>query len=368
MNIYWIIVAIVIIFGMIMPQSGYNRKYYVVFMAIVHTFVCAFRYQYLVGDLVKYHTEFVHLRSASYLSDETIHEWKNTGFYWLMKFIGDITNGNYQAFLIVLSVFTGIVTAVLIYRYSPRPWLSYVVWNCMAFYLTYDFLAIKQGLAMAVLMLAMMCIFEEKPVGFWVLTLLAGFIHMPALIFLPAYYIANRRVNGILILTYIASAVVIFTFKMQIIDMVAELYYDDDFNLVKEGIGGRVIVIVLILLAGLFLKGFKEKRFSQLFNIIVVAAILQMFSGFDNVFTRLADYCLQFATLFIPMIFYDTKDADINRDAAPAILAFNERSIKIIVACIVMILIWWYWTTTFRIRITNKVDDFLNFRFFWQVN
>ncbi len=367
MSIYWLIVAIVIGFGMIMPQEWNSRKQYVVLMAGVHIFFCAFRYQFLTGDLIKYNTEFRHLQEVGYFSDQALHQWKNTGFYWLMKLIGDLTGGNYQAFLIVLAVLTGVITAVFIYRYSTKPWVSYLVWNCMNFYLLYDYLAIKQGLAMAVLMLAMMGIFEKKPTVFLAFTLLAGFIHMPALAFLPAYVVANRKVNGKLIFAYLVSAGVIFMFRVQIVDSVSDLYYEEAyFTLIKRGLGGKVYVIVLILLTGLVLKGFKEVRFNQLFNILVSAAILQMFSGFDNVYTRLADYYLQFAVLFIPAIFYEDKTSKRNDDALPALFWFNERSISLMVAVLAVILIWWYHTTCLGVPVGNDIDNYLNYRFMWQ--
>ena len=53
-KIYWMIIVAVIILGLIMPQKGYYKKYYVILMAGLHTFVCGFRYMYLVGDLRKY--------------------------------------------------------------------------------------------------------------------------------------------------------------------------------------------------------------------------------------------------------------------------------------------------------------------------
>lgn len=367
MSIYWFIVASVIVLGMIIPQDGYGRKIYVLIMASIHIFVCAFRYEYLTGDLIKYDTEFRHLQGVSFFSEEAIHDWKNTGFYWLMKVVGDVTNGNYQMFLIVLSIFTGVISAVFIYRYSSKPWLSYLVWNCMNFYLLYDFLAIKQGLAMAFLMVSMMCIFEEKPVAFLFFTVLAGFVHMPAIVFLPAYFIANRKVNTRLIVSYVVVAIVIFMFRTQIVELVSDLYYEDEnFTLMKEGIGGKTIVIILILIVGFLLKGFREKRFNQLFNIIVVAAILQMFSGFDNVFTRLADYYLQFSILFIPSIFYEDRRTEINRSATLAVLPFNERSICFLVIILVLVLVWWYHTTCLGITITNEIDNYLNYRFMWE--
>ena len=368
MSIYWGIVAASIILGMVMPQEGRKRKYYVFLMTFIHWFVCAFRYQFLTGDLIKYNTEFRHLQDVAYFSNTAIHDWKNTGFYWLMKFVGDVTGGDYQALLIVLATICCLLAGILIYRYSPKPWFSFVAWNCLGFYVTYDYLAIKQGLAMAILMISMMCIFEKKPIWFLLWTLLAGFIHMPALCFLPAYFLANRKLDGKMLTFYVVAAVVIFFSRNQIVEMVGEVYYEENsFTLVKEELGGRTIVIVLMLAAGLFLKGFREKRFSQLFNIIVVAAIFQMFSGFDNIFTRLADYYLQFTVLYIPMIFYNSKDSEIHRLASRPMFPFNLRSRKLLAACIVLILIWWYDTTMLGQTISYEVDNYLNYRFMWDV-
>ena len=50
-EIYWFIAIAVIVLGLIMPQQGPKRKYYIIIMAAIHTFVCGFRYQYLTGDL-----------------------------------------------------------------------------------------------------------------------------------------------------------------------------------------------------------------------------------------------------------------------------------------------------------------------------
>ncbi len=368
MSIYWMLVILIIVLGIVMPQRGPQRKNYVFLMTAIHTFVCAFRYEFLSGDLIKYNTIFRNLRNGGYFSELALNDWKNTAFYWLMKFIGDLSDGNYQLLLIVLAVITCVITGLVIYRYSPQPWLSFLVWNCLVFYIQYDMIAIKQGLAMALLLVAMTGILDKRPKRFLFFAFLAGCFHVPAWCFLPAYFIANRRLNGKMLIAYVAAAVVIYALKGPIVDFVGQLYYEDSsFSLVKEELGGRTIVIVIMLMAGLLLKGFREKQFSQLFNLVVVAAIFQMFSGFDNVFTRLADYYLQFTILYIPMIFYDCPDSSRNLHAAGPVLPFNYRSRQFFVACLVLVLIWWYDTTCLGTTIEYEVDNFLNFRFMWEV-
>lgn len=374
-KMYWIIVATVIILGQLMPQNGYKKKYYVILMACLHTFVCGFRYMYITGDLIKYsngYNYYYENPDISWFSKNVFNGGRNAGFEWVKKAVAIITNGDFQIFLLVLAIIAEVGLAILVYRYSPKPWLSYLVWNCMGFFVTYDFCAIKQGLAMSILVFAMICILEKKPSGFLFFTLLAGFVHTPALTFLPAYWLMNRKVNMRTIATYIVVAGVIFIFRNNIVHFLQDIYYagndEVDFVLQSDGLGGRVVVILLIVAVGVILKGFQEKDFSGLFNIIIVAAIFQMFSVYDNVFTRLADYYLQFVVLYIPMIFYNADyEVSIDRNASRAILLFNERSMKLIVSCVVLILIWWYWKTQLGLTITYETDNYLNFRFMWDV-
>lgn len=367
MSIYWIIIVLVIALGVIMPQQGYNRRYYIIIMAAVHSFVSGFRYMYLTGDLRKYAWDYGDMLNYGWFSDEVFHGGRNAGFYWLMKFFSMITSGNFQLFLLVLAIATEVIVAILIFRYSPMPWVSYLVWNCMGFYVG-SFSLIKQYLAMAIIMCALVCIFKKKPIAFLIFTLVASFIHMPALVFLPAYFIANRKVNTQTILGYIIIAGIIFIFRDPIVNWIVEFYYEEEtFKLATTGLGGRFTVIVLILLCGFCLKGFKEKYFAQLFNIIVVAAVIQMFSGFNNVFTRLSDYYLQFLILFIPMVFYDIPRSEISKKSVLPIFALNQRSIRLLVILLTLVLVWWYYTTCIGVTTLNPTDDYTNFRFMWDV-
>lgn len=374
-NMYWIIVAIVIILGYIMPQNGQDKKYYIILMASLHTFVCGFRYQYITGDLIKYSNVYRYYSlnpNLSWFSKTVFNNGRNAGFEWVKKFFAVMSNGNFQLFLFVLALFAEVTLAILIYKYSPKPWISYLVWNCMSFYMTYDFAAIKQGLAMSILVLAMICIMEKKPYYFVVLTLIAGFVHMPALAFLPAYWLMNYKTNSRSVILYAVPAGLVFIFRQRLVIFMQDIYYsgdgDVDFTSQSSNVGGRFAVILLICITGFLLKGLHEQDFAGLFNIILTAALLQMFSSYDNVFTRFADYYLQFLVLFIPMIFYDIDYKPVKHDKSHIpILWFDDRSIELLVMILTVILIWWYWRTNLGATVTSEVDNLLNFRFMWDV-
>ena len=152
-NIYYYMVAAVLLFGLLLPQHGKQKRIYVILMALLHTFVCGWRYMYLTGDLRKYaagESGYYILSQYGWFDDVVFNEGRNFGFYWLEKFLATISGNNFQVLLIVIAVIIEIAVAVIIYRYSPNPCLSYLIWNCFGFYV-FGFSAIKQALAMGIL-------------------------------------------------------------------------------------------------------------------------------------------------------------------------------------------------------------------------
>lgn len=365
-KIYYLILAAVIFFGMILPQRGKQKNIYVNLMAVLHAFVCGFRYQFLTGDLWKYYNSTDMLRNAEWFSNEVFAEGRNFGFQWIQKFFVLLTDGNFQVFLLFIAIIIEIGVARTILKYSPKPWLSFLTWNCFGFYV-FGFSAIKQALAMGILMWSFVAIMEERPGKFIVYTLLAGCIHTPALIFLPAYWIAKGRINLNKLILYVITFALVWVFRNPIVEYMGELYYEGetDFNN-ADSLGGRFFLIVLMLVFGFMVKGFTDKQFEKTFNLIVVGAGLQMFSGFNNVFTRLADYYLQFLIIYIPLLFMSNENT-VFRTGRNAVFRFSHRDVNYMVFMVTIALIGYYWLTNLSVDITYSVDNYLNFRFMWEV-
>ena len=306
MKTYLFIVAAVLVLGVFMEQRGNGNKKYIILMAALHTFVCGFRYMYLTGDLRKYAAGYYEIVKSGWLSENVLHEGRNTGFFLLMKVLSELTGGDFQIFLFFIALVTEITLAILIVRYSPLPWMSYLVWNCIGFYV-FGFSSIKQALAMGVLMIAMDAILQEKPRKFLIATLLAGLIHFPALVFLPAYWVANMKLergyliflSGLLILTYL--------FRDRLISFMTEAYYSSEMATTSQlrFLANKVIIILIIIVAALVIRPPQEndRLYRVLLHLMGIAAVIQTFAGYSNVFERLADYYFQFSVIFIPMVF-----------------------------------------------------------------
>lgn len=363
-SIYYILIAAVIILGMFMAQKGNQRKSYIVVMAVLHAFVSGFRYKYLTGDLIRYNTFFQDFRYFGWFSEEVFQEGRNFGFQWLMKLVCHITDGNYQIFLLIVAIIIEIAVAILIFNYSPKPWLSYLMWNCIGFYV-FGFSAVKQSLAMAILIFSYIAIIEEKPKHFVLWTLLAGTIHLPALAFLPAYPISKLKLNIRTIIGYVVSAVTIFLLREPIVTAISDMYYSEKDFAPDTFLGTRFLMMCLMLVIGALLKGFRGKHFSSLFMLIGVAAIFQMFCGYDNVFTRLADYYFQFVILYVPMLFSDFEEEYYPKRLGPQ-LVFDEGMIKLFIVFIVVFAIFFYNISSLA-PIETAIDDYTNYRFCWEV-
>ncbi len=363
-SIYYILIAAVILLGMIMSQKGETKKSYIVVMAILHAFVSGCRYKFLTGDLIRYNTLYFDYQFFGWFSEEVFQEGRNFGFQWLMKLIGHLTGQNYQVFLFIVALIVEISVAIVIYRYSPKPWLSYLMWNCIGFYV-FGFSAVKQSLAMALLMFSYINIIEKRPKRFIFWTLLAGTIHLPALVFLPAYLISKLRLNFKTLIGYVASAALIFMFREPIVEAFRDMYYSDKDFASDTFLGTRFIVICLMLIIGILLKGFRGKHFSSLFMLIGVAAILQMYCGYDNVFTRLADYYFQFVILYVPMLFSDFEE-EYYHNRLGAKIIMDESMKKLVIAFLIVFAIYFYSTSSLG-PIYVAVDDYTNYRFFWEV-
>ena len=362
-RVYYYIVAAVLGFAVLLPQHGRQKKIYIALMAILHTFVCGWRYMYLTGDLRKYAWGYYTIAESGWFSEEVFQGGRNFGFFWLQKLFSSLTNGDFQIFLIFIAIVTEIAVAIIIYRYSPAPWLSYLLWNCFGFYL-FGFSAIKQALAMALLMLAFTGIMEEKPKKFLLWTALAGCIHAPALIFLPAYWMAKSRLSIQKTIAYGVCAGLVFLFRNQIVVFVSDFYYDETDFMINKHVGGRFLMIAALLVIGVILRGFSGKDFSKLFNLMFVAALIQMFSGFDNVFTRLTDYYFQFVILYLPMMFYPEKDEAL-RPSRRLVLSRQQRVAALL--CVALLAGLYYYTTNLNHTIEYEVDNYLNYRFSWEV-
>ena len=197
---------------------------------------------------------------------------------------------------------------------------------------------------------------------------IAGAIHMPALVFLPAYWLAGMKVKPNIVLLYILLGVALYVFKDQFVAFIRTFYYEDDEVLVYSGkVGSRMIMILGFTAFGLLFQGFRDPVMGSLFHIMAIATILQLLAGFDNIFTRLTDYYFQMSVLYLPMTFFRREQVSKYTEGLRPVFAFNRRSLALLASAVVVFVLWFYWTYNINITISYEVDNYLNYRSMWDV-
>lgn len=313
MNYYALLVALVIVTALLMRgYRGGNKKYVIVACLLLFA-IFGLRDTLVIGgdSTSSYLHLFERMPSYSWSDILTLHGAFNTGYYALNKLVCDL-GGDYQMMITLIAAFVTICFGRLIYRYSPNP-LQSILYHFGLLFFTFHFSALKQSIAMAILMLAFDCIIERRAMRFFLLVMLAALFHAPALIFLPAFWIAKLNAGRRYLLILVVVLLFTFVFRTQIVNLMLTWYGSEDIIVSSEGIRffrTKMIVMIIIVAAALILRipSAEDRVYSVLLEFMGVAVVLQTFCGYNNIFERLADYYFQFAVVFIPMVFEKTEE------------------------------------------------------------
>ena len=308
MNIYTMMVALLLLLGYMMNGTREKNGKYVLVGCVLLFCIYGLRNAFKIGDdsTNTYYGGF--LATGNYSWGELMAlDIPNKGYYVMNKIMFSLTGGDYQLYITILSGFVICCLGYIVYEYSPDPLQSFLYFLGML-YFTFHFSALKQSVAMAVLMLAFDQIFKKRLVLFLLLVALAGTFHFPALVFLPAYWLAKIHLGRIYMFILAAMLILLFIFRNQIITFMMNLYKDTDAEIDLSGVRFlRNKVLIMITIVGVAVMFRVPMRDDQLYEGLLgfmgLSIVFQTFSGYNNIFERLADYYFQFSVIFIPMVF-----------------------------------------------------------------
>ena len=92
-----------------------------------------------------------------------------------------------------------------------------------------------------------------------------------------------------------------------------------------------------------------------------------MFSGFDNVFSRLTDYYFQFLILYLPMMFYPERDISLDGKNQIRRIALSQGQRVVALLFVALLAFFYYYQTNLSAKIDYEADNYLNYRFCWEV-
>lgn len=175
-----------------------------------------------------------------YVLDEHF-EW---GYKALELIISKITH-NEQVLLAIIALLTNIPMGRLIFKYSNNIFLSVILYITIGSF-TFQLTGLRQAIAMAICAIAIDYAFSRKLIPFICLVLLAALFHKSAIMFFPAYFCANPRLNRRSFLLIILSFVGVFFASTLFIKVSALLNYQEYVGTIGvEGKGGWSLVVIM---------------------------------------------------------------------------------------------------------------------------
>ena len=306
MAIYYLLILTILLCAALLNGGAPKNKRYIIVACLLLFSVYGLRSAYLLGGDVR--SSYLHMYERM-----TQTEWQsvnpfargeyNTLFYFTAKIFAEL-HLDYQIFVSSIAAFVIITLGHVLYRYSVNPLQSILYFFGLMFF-TFHFSALKQSIAMAVLLWAFDGITERKLLKYLLLVALAALFHFPSAVFLPAYWISKIKSGRMYVVFLLVALILVARFREQILRLMVSFYETSIGVTGTRFIGNKVIVMLAIVGAGFLLRlpTKEDGLYTTLLQFMGVAILFQTFAYYNNTFERLADYYFQFGILLIPMIF-----------------------------------------------------------------
>ena len=358
-----VLLVILAISGMYSLGYMKSRVKCISIITVIMTLFAGFR-TWWFGDLIKYYTLYLSCTGTGW-KNAVFGNWANIGLRISFRIAGWL-GISYDICIFVIAAFVAFTLGLLVYRYSVSIYWSYLMYIGMGFYM-FTYSGLKQSIAMGFLCLSMIALIEEKPVMFYFWTMCAITFHAPSAVFLPAYLITKKEFDAVYIWIIVVSLIVFFLFRNRIVSVLSDAYYEEEATLGSSKIiGGRALMILLIMGLGCWIRPVTaiDTVYKKLFSIMLISFMLQCFSVYGNVFTRLTDYYFQFVVLYIPFILERAEHQLLMNSERKGRIHIIPQSFYMYLSFGISVFALVYYT-----RYCHGSLWFLNsFKFFWQIN
>lgn len=218
MNTYLFIFLLLLFFSFLEISNVSSRKLKVLHIVIVlvFLFVAGLRYETGVDWLAyeNYFDEVVPLNEAFNFNTFSNAFLTLDGGYYLLNSIVKMLGGNIQIVFFIVSLTTIFLLIKNLKYYSNHVLTGLLIYYPFFFFI-FDMSGIRQGLAIQIVLFSVKYITQKRFSKFLFFIILATGIHWTALILLPLYIFANKRISvGYTVFLFLIS-IVVFTFKIK---------------------------------------------------------------------------------------------------------------------------------------------------------
>lgn len=225
------------------------------------------------------------------------------GFSALIGFVRVFTS-NYNVFLIIVAVISLGIKLRVFYRY--RYAMLMVLCYYLKFFVVFEMNSIRQGIAVAFVLLAIQCLLDKNNKGFYIYTVLAALFHVSSIFILVCVKIKDFKINKKRLYVICICAIMVRLFILQFIVEAGRIWlpnilssssnfimgtqYIFNNGIVEDVTVFKFLRVVIPLYALFYIKNrMNDEKYNYLFNIYLFGAVLNIvFLGYDTISFRLA--------------------------------------------------------------------------------
>jgi hypothetical protein len=346
--------AIIPSFFVRINESEKTKRKYLVFIFSLIALVSSLRCISVGTDTRQFCNAYIEI---GYLSWDWVFNLRfEPGFITLCKLL-NYASDSYQLLLFASSCFVALSFARFIYKNSDNVVTSTVVFYCMFFAQSMN--AMRQYMAVAVLLFGIEFLKEKKYAGFLIAALAAMMFHYSAILCVVYIVIYKLVMNkGLFLALSTALAVVLLNFR-QILEFISR------FELLRQYsgyIGGRhdivdstrwiKMAIALLILLFFVINAKKENnekgiRHNFIVNMLLLWAAVETLATSSNIFTRFAPYVDYISIIAVTR----------------ALTSIKENKLKLTFTIIIYVVMIVYFVVS---RMVN-ISEVMPYRFFWEV-
>jgi hypothetical protein len=239
------------------------------------------------------------------------YEYSFYSLNWLVKqFTSD-----FNTLLIAIALIVVFSYQKVIYKYSNNYWLSNFVYITLGFY-SFFFNGVRQGMACALVFLALSFLLERNFKKYLLLIILAASFHKTAILLLPLYFLFNvDKLKGkgtyIFVIGLLSSLVMSFA-----IDIMSNIDARYTYYGKSEHTGGELIVSFITILGALFyILRNKIKLYKKEYDLMLVIYLFGVMISVVSTLLKLDpsgilrfnQYFIHTAIIIIPILYSNIK-------------------------------------------------------------
>lgn len=285
-----------------------KNKLYLFLSSIPIVVLAGLKGQYIGSDTPNYfaHYEEAVDHSLKYMLENGRYE---IGYQLYVKALTFISYSPHFLFFITAIVFISCV-CIFIYNNSSDMYLSFMLYMTLGFF-AFSLSGIRQTIAIGICLLSFESIKQRKPFKFLLIVLIAATFHTTAIIFIPAYFIAYRKVDTkSLIITAIIFVTIIFGGEAVITYASSSLGYKYGIEGSEGGEFTALILLVLFVGTLIYKKNILKRKESNivLINLLLITLFMWYLRSLSQIVERASFYYFITVIALVPEIVYSVKN------------------------------------------------------------